>query len=153
MKCIPKYTNVNPSRQEWVDLLDRYVYDWFCHLTFKDLPRTFTAQNRFYAFIKAIQRKEKVDIGYYVGMETTVKGRYHFHALLGGLPGIYILPWWKWWFTRYGRAKIERYDPKLKASHYVTKYTTKSMAWYDIHNVHILDTYKKDVSKICNKDT
>lgn len=145
MQYTKKVNFVNPLRQGWVDLLDRYVYDWFCHLTFRDLPRSYTAINRFNAFIRAIQRKEKVDIGYYVAMETGMLGRYHFHALLGGLPGIYIKPWWNWWFTRYGRSKIERYDPKLKASHYVTKYTTKSMSWYDIHNLHILDINKKGV--------
>ncbi len=137
--------NVNPLRQAWVNLLDRYVYDWFCHLTFRDLPCTFTAINRFNAFITAIQRKEKVDIGYYVAMETTMLGRYHFHALLGGLPGIYILPWWKWWFTRYGRSKIERYDPKLKASHYVTKYVTKQLTWYEIKGLEYLNQLVFDI--------
>jgi len=36
---------VNPLRLAWVDLLNRYNWDWFVTLTFRDLPKSFTAVN------------------------------------------------------------------------------------------------------------
>ena len=135
MKSIVNRNIVNPLRQGWVDLLSGYRFTWFTTLTFRDLPKTYTAINRFNAFIRGIQRKEKVDIGYYVGMEFTKLGCPHFHSLMGNLEGVRRDKWWKWWFTRYGAGRIEPYDPTLGASHYITKYVTKRLAWYDIQGV------------------
>ncbi|MBA7554723.1 hypothetical protein ES705_47354 [subsurface metagenome] len=139
MKYTTTYTNVNPLRQGWCKLLDHYKWTWFTTLTFKDFPKTYTAINRFNAFIRVIQGKEKVDIGYYVGMELTKLGCPHFHSLMGNLGNVQRSIWWKWWFTRYGAARIEPYDPKLGASHYVTKYITKRFTWYDIKGLEYMN--------------
>lgn len=32
---------------------------------------------------------------------------------------------WRGWYSRYGRAEVERYDPSKGASHYVAKYVAK----------------------------
>ena len=37
------FRQVNPLRLAWVDLLNRYNWDWFATLTFKDLPKTYMA--------------------------------------------------------------------------------------------------------------
>lgn len=135
MEYTKVYKKVNPLRQGWVDLLSRYRFTWFTTLTFRDPLKSYSAINHFKAFIRGIQRKEKVDIGYYVGMEFSFTGIPHFHALMGGLDNVYRSTWWGWWYTRYGACRIEPYDTRLGASHYVTKYVTKRLAWYDIQGV------------------
>jgi hypothetical protein len=34
---------------------------------------------------------------------------------------------WKWWFDQYGFARILKYDEKLGAGYYLTKYVTKDL--------------------------
>ena len=135
MNYTQDYTQVNPLRQGWVDLLSRYRFTWFTTLTFRDPPKSYSAINHFNAFIRGIQHKEKVHIGYYVGLEFSKLGTVHLHALMGGLQGVRRDKWWLWWYTRYGACRIEPYDCKLGASHYVTKYVTKRLAWYNIQGV------------------
>lgn len=156
MYYIPVKKFVNPLREEWVKLLSRYRWNWFTTLTFdprKDLPKTYTAINRAKRFFETIECKEERPIGYYICMELNRLGRTHFHALMGNLEGIQRSVWWKWWFTRYGRAMIEPYNPELGASHYLTKYVVKDEyqhGWFDIQGLHLLKkvgSYVKTVEK------
>jgi hypothetical protein len=79
-------------------------------------------------------------------MEYTRAGIPHFHALMGNLEDIQRSTWWRWWFTRYGRNVIEKYDPTQKGCSYATKYTCKQLGWYEIKGIHNLDTYEPDRS-------
>lgn len=141
MKYTTVYKDVNPLREGWVNLLSRYVFTWFTTLTFKDSPKTYTAINRAKKFLRAIEGKEKVNIGYYLCMELNRLGIPHFHALMGNLDEVRRSTWWKWWFTRYGAARILPYNPKLGAGYYLTKYVVKDeyqCGWFDIHNLDLL---------------
>lgn len=131
-------SNVNPFRLAYANLLSRYQFTWFTTLTFKGSPNTYKAINHFRRFIKWIQRTEGVNIGYYVGLEFSRRGQPHFHSLMGNLERVRRDKWWKWWFTRYGACRILPYDPKLGASHYVAKYVTKRLAWYEVKRVDTL---------------
>lgn len=117
--------NVNPLRKAWVDLLNRYNWDWFVTLTFRSPPATYTANNRLRRWIKAIEEQEKRKVGYYKGMEFTRSGVAHFHLLMGNLDGIRRDKYWGLWFTQNGRARILPYNSKLGAGHYLTKYVVK----------------------------
>ena len=60
-------------------------------------------------------------------------GRVHLHALLGlGDGSVTRKSLWRSWFTRYGRCQLQRFDPALGATHYITKYLTKSPEHWDI---------------------
>ncbi len=117
--------SVNPLRQAWVELLNRYNWDWFATLTFRSPPTTYTANNRLKRWIKAIEEQEKRKVGYYKGMEFTRLGVPHFHLLMGNLDGVRRDKYWELWFTQNGRARILPYNPQLGAGHYLTKYVVK----------------------------
>jgi len=52
-------SSVNPLRLAWVNLLSRYEWTWFTKLTFRDLPKSFTAVNRVKKWLAVIQEDEK----------------------------------------------------------------------------------------------
>ena len=109
-----------------MDLLNRYNWDWFATLTFKDLPKTYTAHNRVNRWLNALEKQEKRKIGYfYKAMEFTRQGVPHFHLLMGNLDGVRRDKYWDLWFTQNGRARILPYDCKLGAGYYLTKYVIK----------------------------
>jgi len=119
------------------------MFTWFTTLTFRDQPvQSYTAINRAKKFLRAIEREEELKIGYYMALESNIQGTVHFHALMGNLEGVQRSTWWKWWYTRYGAARILPYNPKLGAGYYLTKYVVKDefqQGWFDIQNLHLLE--------------
>lgn len=127
-KCNISDRQVNPLRLAWVDLLNRYDWDWFATLTFRDLPKTYTAINRTKKWLTAIKKQEKRSISYFMCMEwTKVQNRPHTHLLIGNLEGVRRDRWWFTWFTWYGRARILPYNKELGAGYYLTKYVVKDI--------------------------
>lgn len=149
-KDISKYITpkkiVNPLREGWVSLLNRYNWDWFVTLTFADFPKSYTAINRFNRWLIYLQRKERRRIGFYCAMEFTMQGVPHFHALMGNLARVRRLTWKDNW--KYGYARIYPYDPKLGANYYLTKYCVKTeyqAGWYDIKGLRYLNQLPLDL--------
>ena len=127
-KCNTSYNQVNPLRLAWVDLLNRYNWDWFATLTFRDLPKSYTAINRTKKWLTAIKKQEKRPISYFMCMEwTKVQNRPHTHLLIGNLEEVRRDKWWFTWYTWYGRARILPYDSRLGAGYYLTKYVVKDV--------------------------
>lgn len=148
MKCIVNNKNVNSLRQQWCKLLDHYTWTYFLTLTFRDLPKTFTAINRAKQFLRYVERIVKHKIGYYICMEFTRAGTPHFHLLLGNLEGTRYSKWFTWWFTRYGGARFKVYDPTLGATHYLTKYVVKDnyqTGWYEIKGLEYMKQLTLDL--------
>lgn len=122
------YRQVNPLRLAWVDLLNRYNWDWFATLTFRDLPKSYTAVNRTKKWLTAIKKQEKRPISYFMCIEwTKVQIRPHTHLLIGNLEGVRRDKWWSTWYTWYGRARILPYDCRLGCQFYLTKYIVKDV--------------------------
>ena len=123
------YRQVNPLlRQAWVDLLNRYEWTWFTTLTFRDLPKTYTAINRTKKWLTAIKKAEHRPLSYFMCMEwTRVQNKPHIHLLMGGLEGIRRDKWWSTWYTQYGAARILPYDSRLGCQFYLTKYIVKDV--------------------------
>lgn len=158
MKCILKSRNVKPPcykcvyalRCNWSKLLDYYKWTYFLTLTFKDIPKSYTAINRAKQFLSYVERTVKHKIAYYVCMEFTRAGTPHFHLLLGNLEQTRYSEWTKWWFTNYGYARFKVYNCKLGATHYLTKYVIKDnyrSGWYDIKGLEYMDqlTFDKEI--------
>ncbi len=126
--CSKNKNGVNPLREAWVDLLSRYEWSWFTTLTFRDLPKTYTAVNRTKKWLTAIKKQEKRRIPYFMCMEwTRLQNRPHMHLLMGGLHEVNRSKWWLTWFTWYGAARILPYDSRLGAAYYLTKYVVKDI--------------------------
>lgn len=128
MKYTTRYTDVKPLRQGWVDLLNRYEWTWFATLTWRSLPKSYTALNQTKKWLRAIEKGEKIDIGYFLCLEyTKLQNRPHTHLLMGNLEGIQRSKWWSTWYTRYGAARILPFDPARGAAYYLTKYVVKDV--------------------------
>jgi hypothetical protein len=56
-----------------------------------------------------------------------VEGRYHCHALVGGVAHVRRDEWWKKAFKRFGRTRIEPFDPAQGAAFYCAKYAAKQL--------------------------
>ena len=127
-KCNTFNRQVNPLRLAWVDLLNRYNWDWFATLTFRDLPKTYTAINRTKKWLIVIKKEEKRHIPYFMCLEwTRLQNRPHIHLLMANLEGIRRDKWWSTWYTQYGAARILPYNKKLGAAYYLTKYVVKDI--------------------------
>lgn len=142
---------VNPLRLAWVNLLSRYEWTWFVTLTFRDLPKSYTAVNRTKKWLTAIKKQEKRDIGYFLCLEwTRLQNRPHTHLLLANLEGIRRDKWWYTWYTWYGRARILPYDKGLGAAYYLTKYVIKDVyrtGLFEISGLKGLDQLSLDFKK------
>jgi hypothetical protein len=107
----------------WVDLLDRYQWDWFFTLTF-EIPeyrgRAYRLFKEWIEFVREFQGN--ADFRYFPVMETGASGdNRHFHGLVGGLRTIGFRDAEHWWLTRHGTVQIEKYDPTLGAKPYILK--------------------------------
>lgn len=130
---------------EW---LDTFEWHWFATLTFRLPPSPRTSLNHFRRLLRYLENDlGGIRPGYFVGSETGGwGGREHLHVLLRIPPGpgedLFLTPAgrrdlhrtkaWRWWKDHYGRATISPVKDHEKASHYVTKYCTKSLAEWDI---------------------
>lgn len=108
-------------REALVSFLGEFKWDWYVTLTFENVSKTFTAWNNVNRWLENLQKGEKRRIGYYIVMELTEQGAPHLHLLMGNLSGVRTGKWWTLWYEKYGRAKIQEYDPKKGAGYYLTK--------------------------------
>lgn len=150
-KCNTFSRQVNPLRLAWVDLLNRYNWDWFATLTFRDLPKSYTAVNRVKKWLVAIQKDEKRPLGYFMATEWfKTRECPHFHLLMGNLEDVRRDKWWQVWFTWYGRNRILPYDKEKGAGYYLTKYIVKeesNLAVFTIKGLEYVNQLILDLSK------
>lgn len=67
-------------------------------------------------------------IGWVIGEEFgNVAGRYHCHILVAGAGSLRRDVWWEEAFRRFGRTRIERFDPGRAAAYYTAKYAAKQL--------------------------
>ncbi len=54
-----------------------------------------------------------------------VDGRYHCHGLVAGVAHLQRSDWWQKAFERFGRTRIEAFDPERGGAFYAAKYASK----------------------------
>lgn len=85
-----------------------------------------------HALVKQLRRLHPV--GIFVAAETHLSGSYHFHGLLQWGP---LRPRrtqvWETLFRTYGRSQVQEIADIGGVTGYVSKYITKSPAWWDIY--------------------
>lgn len=142
LSCLRVYLNskVHPVKLGWIKLLSRYEWTWFVSLSFRDLPKTYTAINRAKKWIRAIENKHERYVPYYLCLEFTKRlNMPHIHLLMGNLDGVYRKKWWRIWYTRYGGAHIRVYNRERGGIQYLCKYVVKDLqgrGYFEIRDLH-----------------
>jgi len=133
--------------EAWVEFIERFEpYHWYSTLTFKNEVTQGRAEKQFKRFIRLINeslygrryRNRGTGVSWVKAVERQRRGVIHFHALVGGevwrLRRFTFMDVWREGaffgngkrFQANGFAKIEKYEPKLGARHYLSKYVTKN---------------------------
>jgi hypothetical protein len=142
-----KYNTLKDLKQVFAEWIDKYEWNWWATLTFRfEVQDTIKAKSYFKKWVyEDIQPYIPEKIGYFMAVERFRHGFYtHIHSVIRvGKEtqynmffgeNIYIYPFWKKWFERYGRARIEIYDEKKGGNYYLSKYITKEICDWDIEN-------------------
>jgi len=130
--------------EAWVKFIERFLpYYWFVTLTFKDDIPNSTANRIVARYMRGINedlygrrfRNKGLGLPYILARERQKRGTPHFHLLVGGdcwklLRKKYKQLWEGYdeeteTITRYGFARIEKYNRKKGAMRYVSKYVLK----------------------------
>ncbi len=132
--------------EAWVKFIERFEpYHWYTTLTFKDEVTQGRAEKQFKRFIRLINeslhgrryRNKGTGVSWVKAVERQRRGVIHFHALVGGevwrLRRFTFMDLWREGasfgngkrFYPNGFAKIEKYNCKLGARHYLSKYVSK----------------------------
>ncbi|SRR5579864_4542301 len=89
-------------------------------------------------------------LGWVIGEEFgAIGGRYHCHALISGIGHLRRDEWWQKAYDRFGRTRIEPFDPQRAAAYYTAKYAAKQLG-----GLHFGGTLAGiDLSKIDNRES
>jgi hypothetical protein len=117
----------SPLVEAWGDFLSKYYWSWFVTLTFREETKSFTGLRKFNAFIRMLQKATSGSVTFFrVDELGRINGRYHIHALVGGVDDLRRLTWMDIWNERNGFATIEPFDPTKGAAWYCAKYLMKA---------------------------
>ena len=79
-------------------------------------------------FLRELENASGNRIGWVIGEEFgTIGGRYHAHLLVAGVTHLRRDEWWEKAFERFGRTRIEPFDPQRAAAYYTAKYAAKQL--------------------------
>ena len=104
-------------------------WDWFINpFSFRTEPVPDAAIAGIKEFFGLVQRQASLPIGWLIGEEFgRVGGRFHCHALVTGVRQLRRDFWWREAFRRFGRTRIEPFDPRRGAAFYASKYAAKQL--------------------------
>ena len=104
--------------------LDRFPWEWFATLTFRDDPPWFRCYQLWGEMLRWMRRQGAYP-SYFRGVEYQERGVLHFHALLYGVSAVRRMALVDWWWQHAGMARVLAYERKRGARHYISKYLTK----------------------------
>ena len=130
-------------KEEWGRWISDFAkWDWFFTGTFRDVSeeeraRGYTqrgpgfANSAWYKFIGSLVCPLGVGKWFrvfeYQKFRGSGLGVPHIHGLIENVGDLRRDEAWKWWFERYGFARILKYDEKMGAGYYLSKYVTKDL--------------------------
>lgn len=114
--------------------LNRFEWEWFFTGTFRpqfENISTIGIKHCFFSFLNHIFEKENKYAYFFMSLE--IQGNRmipHIHSLikfnsLGNKNEIIRKDWWKYWFDKYGRCRIEPFNKEYGAGYYLSKYIYK----------------------------
>jgi hypothetical protein len=120
-------------RDAWIALLGRWMWDWFCTFTFRDLVHPEAADKRFRVLVSQANRvlyghrwhKKGEGIRWVRALEYQKRDVIHYHALLAGVQDLRRLTWMDRWHELAGYARIEPIESTAAVARYVSKYVVK----------------------------
>jgi hypothetical protein len=122
--------NAGEVSSAWGKWLHRLPWGWWCHLTFVIPPSRDRAEKLFTAWIHGLNHKlfgrsyyrHHTGARWVRGMEWQRRGAIHFHVLIAETERLDIAEAARAWKKlANGDAKIELYDNKQGATHYLAK--------------------------------
>lgn len=109
-------------------------WDWFMNPTFRDDSRTGgppvrdVALARIDEYLSLLQKAASRPIGWVTAEEFgSMGGRLHCHMLIAGVRNLRRKFWWAEAHRRFGRTRIEPFDPTRGAAFYAAKYAAKAL--------------------------
>lgn len=120
-------------RQEWVNFLERFGFDVWFTVTFKDSANSAgLAIDRTVRLLRRACKGVKIECdAFIVAEEHNLGGTYHTHGMmrLGALNSqfedIFLRYFWQVTFELYGRNRFSRIECDSAVGYYVAKYITK----------------------------
>lgn len=120
---------VNPLREAWAEFINKYNWEWWVTLTFRNKQTSKSANIKWNKWLKALEKELNDHVGYFRVTELQrPRNCLHFHALMLNLRGARRLTWMDHWDWLAGYARIYPYEKTKGASHYLCKYVTKQIA-------------------------
>jgi len=106
------------------------AWDWFINpLSFRDRtahsgpPVPEFALSQITEYLTLIQKQAERQVGWVIAEEFgQIGGRYHCHLLITGVKHLSRDYWRREAYRRFGRTRIEIFDPKRGAAYYAAKY-------------------------------
>lgn len=110
-------------------------WDWFVNpFSFRDEapsggpPVADLALSRIAEYLMLVQKNAGKPIGWMIAEEFgRLGGRWHCHALIAGVKPLSRKFWWREAYRRFGRTRIEPFDPARGAAFYAAKYAAKQV--------------------------
>jgi hypothetical protein len=114
------------------DFLARLAaWSWFINpITFRgDAPCSDAAMGAICEWLADIKASAgAADMGWVICEEFgAVGGRWHAHGLISGVSQLERAFWWQEAFRRFGRTRIEPFDPERAGAFYAAKYAAKAL--------------------------
>ena len=115
------------------DWLSAYRWEWWATVTFRadfSLPSAMRAARNFFLMVEDAAERPvggfwAIERHKYRGGDDPASLVPHIHALVTNVTGVSRKAVWEKCFKRWGRTRIEPYDPNRGASWYIAKYVGK----------------------------
>lgn len=128
----------NALRDGWIELLERYEWDWFCTFTFQSDVHPEAAAKLFRVWVSKLNRflygrywyKNPMGGVFWVrALEYQKRGVIHYHALIAGIADLNDktrrFKWMEEWEHLAGYSRIELIESPQAVSRYISKYVVK----------------------------
>ncbi len=129
--CRARYALQNGLKDAWSQFLDRYVWDAFVTVTYREPRHAHHAQSSLQQVAKTIRRHTHRH--FFLGGELHISRALHVHGLLQ-LPAndpaakrVQGGDLWRELFERFGRSQVSPVQANEAVSIYVTKYCVKDL--------------------------
>jgi hypothetical protein len=137
----------NALHATWGSFLAEFEWDWFATFTFRYRTGPDAARRSYRQFTSSLETSAGEPIGWFVIEEIGALGRFHMHALILNVSALSVEHWRRAWHSRYGEARIVRFEPTLGAAYYCAKNILGMKTEYDFSdNLTALKRRKKKCS-------
>jgi len=103
-------------------------FDWYTTHTFKHNVSQEMANEAWHDWTRWVRRSQGHRAEWFRVTERTKAGAIHYHALIGQCSAVRRLSALDYWRGRYGFGQVMKFDSRLGARYYLSKYVSKDAA-------------------------